>query len=160
MVQCVHVSIYISLALCPLQRLSSIDQFISSSMAPKVAVTEATGRQAASFVLGCVATLTVMLLFQYQAPPDYGRAARSPVQFSTSRDQLLLHCGGNGTAPPPPVIARGGEEANITGKPPTTATAVAEEQPPTKPPATSTASSPTHHIPATSTDLEEEVSSH
>lgn len=129
-------------------------------MAPKVAVTEATGRQAASFVLGCVATLTVMLLFQYQAPPDYGRAARSPVQFSTSRDQLLLHCGGNGTAPPPPVIARGGEEANITGKPPTTATAVAEEQPPTKPPATSTASSPTHHIPATSTDLEEEVSSH
>ncbi|BAF13815.1 uncharacterized protein At4g15970 [Oryza sativa Japonica Group] len=125
-------------------------------MAPKVAVTEATGRQAASFVLGCVATLTVMLLFQYQAPPDYGRAARSPVQFSTSRDQLLLHCGGNGTAPPPPVIARGGEEANITGKPPTTATAVAEEQPPTKPPATSTASSPTHHIPATSTDLEEE----
>lgn len=128
-------------------------------MAPKVAVTEVTGRQAASFVLGCVATLTVMLLFQYQAPPDYGRAARSPVQFSTSRDQLLLHCGGNGTAPPP-VIARGGEEANITGKPPTTATAVAEEQPPTKPPATSTASSPTHHIPATSTDLEEEVSSH
>ncbi|KAF0912526.1 hypothetical protein E2562_014109 [Oryza meyeriana var. granulata] len=122
-------------------------------MAPKVAVTEATGRQAASFVLGSVATLTVVLLFQYQTP-DYSPAARAPVQFSGSRDQLRCS---NGTAAP--VIAgggaaaSGGEEANVTGKSPTTAATIKPSQPPA-----ATASPPTpsdRHLPS-STDLEEE----
>ncbi|KAL5219213.1 hypothetical protein ABZP36_019897 [Zizania latifolia] len=95
-------------------------------MASKLHVAgEATGRQAASFVLGSVATLTVVLLFQYQMP-EYSRSAgRAPVQFSGRwRDH---HCS-NGTAPAPAptegrraAAARG--DSNTTAKPPTAAAA-------------------------------------
>ncbi|XP_006650896.1 uncharacterized protein At4g15970-like [Oryza brachyantha] len=131
-------------------------------MVPKVAATaEARGRQAASFVLGSVATLTVVLLFQYQTP-DYSRAARSPVQFSSSaRDVVQLHCANsNGTAAP---VLAGGGEANITGKPPTTpagtTTAAVPIAKPSKAPPAAAASTTTrqtdHHLPS-STVLEEE----
>lgn len=45
----------------------------------KVLVAEATARQAASFVLGCAAALTLVLLLQYRPPPS-----RAPGQFSGS----------------------------------------------------------------------------
>jgi hypothetical protein len=50
---------------------------------PKVAAAEATGRQAASFVLGCVAALTVVLILMQRRPEDLVVTSRpvSPVQF-------------------------------------------------------------------------------
>ncbi|XP_062213023.1 uncharacterized protein At4g15970-like [Phragmites australis] len=82
-------------------------------------VAEATGRQAASFVFGCVAALTVVLLLQHR-PDELSRP--TPVQF--------LGWGGrnrNGTSSPAAgqVIMAAGEEAdraNVTKQPDTTTT--------------------------------------
>ncbi|KAG8061797.1 hypothetical protein GUJ93_ZPchr0003g18610 [Zizania palustris] len=123
-------------------------------MASKLHVAgEATGRQAASFVLGSVATLTVVLLFQYQMP-EYSRSAasRAPVQLISGRWRDLPHCS-NGTTPAPapaPTEDRGAAAArgdsNTTAKPP-----------PPPPPAAAAASPPlaADHLP--SKDPEEEL---
>ncbi|CAL4928407.1 unnamed protein product [Urochloa decumbens] len=66
-------------------------------MAKVMAPSEATGRQAASFVLGCVATLTVVLLLQ-RRPEELSRAP--PVHFfgGTTRSSSSSGRGGRGTA--------------------------------------------------------------
>uniref|UniRef100_A0A0D9W1D9 Glycosyltransferase n=1 Tax=Leersia perrieri TaxID=77586 RepID=A0A0D9W1D9_9ORYZ len=128
----------------------------SSSMAPAskaaAVVGEGTARQAASFVVGAVATLTVVLLFQYSTP-DYGRAARAPVQFSTSSRDHCAGAGNNGTAKAAPAIAGAGsgEEANVTGKTPTIAPVAKKSKPASSPPTRQS----DHHVPS-STHLEEE----
>ncbi|CAN6291086.1 unnamed protein product [Urochloa humidicola] len=65
----------------------------------KVMASEATGRQAASFVLGCVATLTVVLLLQ-RRPEELSRA---PVNFFGGRSSSSSgRGGGTSTSSPPP----------------------------------------------------------
>ncbi|KAL6636512.1 hypothetical protein ACP70R_024084 [Stipagrostis hirtigluma subsp. patula] len=81
----------------------------------KVAAAEAAGRQAASFVLGCVAALTVVLLLQ-RRPEELGRPG--PGQFLGWR-----RSGWNGTssssAASKVIVAAGGEadhQANVTNR--------------------------------------------
>lgn len=93
-------------------------------------VSEATGRQAASFVLGCVATLTVVLLLQ-QRPEELRSRPTMPVQFMGWRGR------NNATSP----VITGGGGAAAGGNRTSNATTAA----------------PTRSLPPSSADHKQEV---
>jgi hypothetical protein len=73
---------------------------------------EAAGRQAASFVLGCVAALTLVLLLQRR--PEELTRPRAPVQFFGSRSlSSPSGRGGGGTSPSSPPSAPAGPAAIV-----------------------------------------------
>lgn len=86
---------------------------------------EATGRQAASFVLGCVAALTVVLLLQ-RRPEDLITRPVAPVQFfggrsssSSSGRDGTCSCSSPSSTPtgPPPVIVAADHHSDATKQP-------------------------------------------
>ncbi|WVZ61265.1 hypothetical protein U9M48_011167 [Paspalum notatum var. saurae] len=86
-------------------------------MVPKAIVAEvATARQAASFVLGCVVALTVVLLLQRRPEDLVSRsAARDPaVGFFGWRSPSAAAAARNGTSSPPPSAAAQGAPVNTS----------------------------------------------